>query len=301
MDLKQLEVFVNVVDHKGFAAAADVLHLAQPTVSTHIAALERELKIQLIHRTTRLFEITEAGQRLYHYASDILAMHRKALEELSADSKKTLDIGASSVPCQCILPNALTQFHRRSPETQIHVFRADSIDVIQKVSDGSWDAGFVGTKTESQICVFVPIALDELVIVTPNTPVYQEMLRKNATPAELLKKPILLRDGSSGTLRETESCLSGLGLAMEDLQVAAHISDAETLRLCIAQGLGVSILSRNSVESLVQQETVLTFPLESPAQYRHLYLIYRRDRYLSRTAKNFISLFSNLQGETFLS
>ena len=73
MDFRQLEAFIATVDHQSFSAAADALYLSQPTISSYIHSLERELNIKLIARTTKETFPTEAGKLLYGYAKDILS------------------------------------------------------------------------------------------------------------------------------------------------------------------------------------------------------------------------------------
>ena len=74
MDMKQLEAFVYVVETCSFSKAGELLHLTQPTISSHIASLERELKIKLIVRTTKETYPSDAGKLLYGYAKEILSM-----------------------------------------------------------------------------------------------------------------------------------------------------------------------------------------------------------------------------------
>ena len=68
MNLKQLEAFVRVAETKSFSAAAKQLYLTQPTVSAHIASLERELNTCLLVRNTKGVALSESGKELYAYA-----------------------------------------------------------------------------------------------------------------------------------------------------------------------------------------------------------------------------------------
>ena len=68
MNLKQLEAFVKVAETKSFSSAAKLLYLTQPTVSAHIASLEKELNACLLVRSTKGVALSEAGKELYAYA-----------------------------------------------------------------------------------------------------------------------------------------------------------------------------------------------------------------------------------------
>ena len=65
MDFKQLESFAAVVKCNSFTKAAEMLYISQPTISTHIRALEAELNCALIHRTTKSVVLTVEGKKLY--------------------------------------------------------------------------------------------------------------------------------------------------------------------------------------------------------------------------------------------
>ena len=78
MDIKELEAFVYVVENCSFSRAAELLHLTQPTISSHVSALERKLNIKLIVRTTKETYPSDAGKLLYKYAKEILQVRENA-------------------------------------------------------------------------------------------------------------------------------------------------------------------------------------------------------------------------------
>ena len=77
MNLKQLEAFVKVAETKSFSSAAKLLYLTQPTVSAHIASLEKELNACLLVRSTKGVALSEAGKELYAYAEQMLELEQK--------------------------------------------------------------------------------------------------------------------------------------------------------------------------------------------------------------------------------
>ena len=291
MDFRQLEAFVSTVEHKSFSAAAAALYLSQPTISSHVHSLEKELRVQLIHRTTKRFEVTSEGQRLYEYAVALLQLQKKAINELSDAPKKELHIGASSVPGQCILPQILGNYRQLCPDVCFQVVFSDSLDIIQQVSNGTLDIGLVGTTAESS-CAFVPFVSDELVVAVPNTPHYQELISSRTPLSQLLKEPIIMRTDHSGTMRETQQFLQRLQISMDDLNIIAYMNDAAAIQNCVIQGLGVSIMSRQTVEASAQRGDLLMIPLGEHALLRKLYIVYRESEFLPRTSLDFIRFFA---------
>ena len=99
MDIKELEAFVYVVENCSFSRAAELLHLTQPTISSHVSALERKLNIKLIVRTTKETYPSDAGKLLYKYAKEILQVRENAaiaLRNFSQEMKGTISIAASA-------------------------------------------------------------------------------------------------------------------------------------------------------------------------------------------------------------
>ena len=80
MNLKQLEAFVHVAEGESFSKAAKELFLTQPTVSAHIAGLEKELNARLFVRNTKEVSLSDDGKDLYRYAKQITDLE-KAIEE----------------------------------------------------------------------------------------------------------------------------------------------------------------------------------------------------------------------------
>ena len=288
MDFRQLESFISASNHKSFTAAADELFLSQPTISAHIRTLENELRTQLIRRTTKNFELTADGERLYDYATSLLHLKNKVLTEFTDLHKKTLYIGASSIPGKYVLPQFLPGFHQEFPDIQFEIFHDDSVDVISKVIDSSYDLGFVGTKGDSE-CSYLPIARDELIFATPNTPYYRNLIENNVSLEKLIQEPIVLRAGESGTKREAERWLSELGFSLTDLNVVASISDAEMLCNAIAKGLGISIISKRMAEYPNFNKELLLYTPDGMRVTRNLYMVYVENRWLPDAVRDFIA------------
>lgn len=287
MEFRQLEAFIATVDHRSFSAAAEALYLSQPTISSHIQALENELQTKLIRRTTKKFEVTPEGMQLYEYALALIRLQQKAVSELSNTGVRELHIGASSVPGQCILPSILAGYRSSFPNANFRITNADSLDIIQKVESGTLDLGLVGMCSESRHCVFEPFATDQLVIAAPNTPYYQNKYGTKFS-MQLLKEPMIMRTEQSGTKQEAERLLKQFGLTDQDLNVVASMNDAEALRNCIIQGLGISIVSHKMVTQQEKQGSLLIYKLGDLVKPRMFYLVYQDGPYLPKAAEAFI-------------
>src|SRR5213079_2089805 len=102
MDTRQLAAFCAVVERRSFSQAAERLGVTQPAVSLQVRALEKRLGAQLLDRSGRRVEPTEAGLRLYRGAQRLLALEEQVVQEIAAGDdgvlSGTLQLGASTGP-----------------------------------------------------------------------------------------------------------------------------------------------------------------------------------------------------------
>ena len=123
MELRQLEYFAAVARHGQFTRASRALSVAQPAVSQQIKRLEAELGLELLRRTPREVELTDAGEVLLDRANRVLGeleAARQELSELSGALRGRVEIGA--LPVSSIdTPGLVAGFHEMYPEVGIHL------------------------------------------------------------------------------------------------------------------------------------------------------------------------------------
>src|ERR671936_2713879 len=113
MDTRQLAAFCEVIERRSFSEAAARLGVTQPAVSQQVRALEQRVGTQLLDRSGRRVEPTEAGLRLYRGAQKLLALEEQLFEvvaEEDATLRGTLEIGASTGPGGTVVPVLLCEF-----------------------------------------------------------------------------------------------------------------------------------------------------------------------------------------------
>ena len=289
VQLKQLEVFVQVARLRSFSRAADALYLTQPTVSAHISALETELGAQLMLRSTRELQLTAAGQALLHYAVQIMGLTRKAEEAVRAAGdtlQGALTIAASTVPSQYLLPRVLAKLHQRWPEIRFQISQGDSGEAARRVAEHEAELGIIGTPVRRAGCECISCGSERLVIVTPNTEAYANL--SGFFPAEKLRTaPFLVREPGSGTRRQSETFLKGIGVEPRSLRVAAQLQSTEAILQGVRYGLGIAIVSGLAAAEYASTGHILIFDYESPLLTRQFYLFYHRGRPLSPAAEQF--------------
>ena len=290
ISLKQLEVFVAVVEHGGFTRAAEELFFNQSTISAHISLLEQALGKELFVRSNRRHvRLTADGEQVYPIAKRILG-DCDTLRTLFAAEKagQTLSLGASTVPGQYLLPDYLAAFLKKEKDFRYSLRRGDSAQVHQMLKDGEISLGFVGAISEPHIVDYFPLAEDKLVLVTPNTAHYRQLKESGSYGRDLLSYPIVTREEGSGTDRSVQNYIRSLGLSPDSLNVVARVDDPEAIKRMVIRGVGISILSTLAVEQEVENGTLLAFEMDHNALKRDIYLITLRGCSFTRTEQKFI-------------
>ncbi|MCF2683451.1 selenium metabolism-associated LysR family transcriptional regulator [Faecalicatena contorta] len=294
MNLKQLEAFVQVAEGGSFSKAAKELFLTQPTISAHIAALEKEMNVRLFVRNTKEVSLSDDGRELYQYARQIIDLQKKIEERFEAGKdggKHLITIAASTIPAQYLLPKVLIQFNEKYPQEQFKILETDSSKVVTQIVDHVADVGFTGTVLEKKHCRYIPFYKDELVIITPNTEKYRKLQEESVGNIQwIMEEHIIMREEGSGTRKEAQKQLKHAGIATDDLNVIASIENQETIKKSVKQGMGISVLSKLATADEVEAGFMLAFPIPKADKGRDINLIYNKNYQLSRSAERFIKV-----------
>lgn len=290
MEFRQLEAFAAVAKYKSFSKAADALFLTQPTVSSHLGSLERELQKKLISRTTKTLQLTGEGERFLKYAQRILELKTAALQELSGDTRDIISLGASTIPSGYLLPGLLAEFRRKHPGVYFQIRQGDSYEIEEKVLDGTVELGLIGNFCDSTHCICEEFCSDQMVIAMPSTAYYLKLKReaeREKDAGRLLMEPLIMREIGSGTGKAAEQFLKKSGVREEQLNVAARINDIESIKRMIAEGMGISLISGFAVEDMVKSGQLITYSLDTQI-HRNFYLLRRKKEERKPVLKKFI-------------
>ena len=293
MNLKQLEAFVMIANNKSFSLTAKKLYLTQPTVSAYISKLEYELGEKLFYRTTKEVTLTEAGKKIYIYAKDIIELAEKienAFKGSSEEGTRRMVISASSIPGTYLLPGILAEFSRTYPNVEMRVQESDSVGVMNDIREHRADLGFVGTVTKDREISFMPFCKDELVLITPNNYRYRELKEKKLNLTWIEQEPWIMREDGSGTYKETLHVFEEMGIHSDQLHILARFNNTGAILLSVAQGSGISIVSRLAAQAAVERGDVLDHPLGANGSYRWISIATSSTTPLTDTSRDMIKL-----------
>ena len=290
MDTRQLAAFCAVVERKSFSHAAEQLGVTQPAVSLQIRSLEKRLGQQLVDRSGRRVEPTEAGRRLYRNAQRILALEEQLLGELASDAEGALsgrlEIGASTGPGGTVLPMLLCEFQRRHADVRVALSVSDTQRVVDQVARRELELGVVGAARRHRAVVFEPFFRDEVVLACPPGHAFAG---RTVTLDELREEPVIVMQEGAGVRQVIEDELRGVGVRLRDLDVRIELGLQESIRTAVAAGYGVGFISRAAIEAELAAGTIATARVEGLDPAREISLVRAAGRAETRVAREFVA------------
>ncbi|WP_374946271.1 LysR family transcriptional regulator [Agreia sp.] len=243
MNLEQLGSFVEVARLGNFTRAAERLHLAQPSLSRQIAALERDLGAELFLRTRTGSSLTAAGESLLPLARRMLAdaeSVRRELAEMAGLQRGRVRLGATPTLCISLVAEVLSAFHSAHPGIELHLSEHGSRRLLDELASGELDLALITTSDASatERLTVTPLLVEELVVISsaaepPVTTRDRIHLRAVAALPQIVF-------GSSYDLRgETDAAFRSANLVPE---VALEGAQMDAVLRFVERGLGVAIV-----------------------------------------------------------
>ncbi len=153
MSDRRLQVFYSVARHLSFTKAAEALHMTQPAVTFQVRQLEEQFNTRLFDRTHNRINLTEAGDRVYHYAKQIFELYSRMegeIRELTGEVSGVVIIGASTTIAEYMLPSLLGAFKRKFPDVVIRLRVSNTDGIVAMVENNEIDLGVVEAPVSQQ-------------------------------------------------------------------------------------------------------------------------------------------------------
>jgi len=298
MTLRQLELFVAVAETKSFSRGAEMIALTQSTVSQHIAALERETNTRLLDRTSKGIFLTAGGEVFLQHARRVLAerdVMKQAMSGLHGLEKTTLNLGASNIPANYLIPCFLPVLKNKYPGISLTLRIGDSKEVLDELKSGQLELGIVGGRVDDDIYSYKPLFKDQLVMIVG--PGHSLKERRSITVEELDEQDFIVREDGSGTYQALQKAFLSAGIDPESFNVIARLGSNEAVRRAVAAGLGCAFVSDLSIQNNLHHGELFKIDVDGLSIERQLWLVKLRERTASPAAIAFSEL---LQGSAVL-
>ncbi|WP_032123370.1 selenium metabolism-associated LysR family transcriptional regulator [Clostridium amazonitimonense] len=286
MDFKQIEAFISVARLKSFSKAANSIYLSQPTISSHISSLEKELSVQLFDRNSKEVNLTPAGRCFLDYALDIINIRNNAITNLCDFNNTicgTLNISASTTPCNTIVPGLINMFSQKYPEITFNINEKSSGEIIEDIIDLECEIGLVGNVGKNDKIKNYCLVEDDLVLISnPSMNIPEEINLE-----DLSNYKFIMREKNSATRKTFEEGIAAKDFPLNKVNVICEVNNLDTLIQFVKTGTGVAIVSKDVGLDYVQAGKLKMTKIKGLDLKRYIYLVINSKRTLTPTARAF--------------
>ena len=244
MELRELKSFVTAAKFRSISKAATDLGLGQPTVTTHIKKLEKELNMVLFDRVTRPIRLTLSGQTIFDLSQPLLdGLDSLAVRTSEAEERGPVTIASTPDIIPHTLLRVVKVFNSLYPNVYLRIQSATRTEVIGMVRTGEVDAGVIQHPDRGDDLHFEPLFLYERVLIAPKG---HELLSTPMTSLDSIAKyPLLLMARGTYTRHILEQQLQKRGLQYE---VIMELDSMDMIKKFVTIGMGVSVGPRLAIE-----------------------------------------------------
>ncbi|MBB4826736.1 DNA-binding transcriptional LysR family regulator [Sporosarcina luteola] len=287
MDIRQLRYFIAIVEEGKISAAADRLHMSQPPLSQQLKSMEEELGSQLIIRSGKRFEVTEAGKALYAYALQLDRLMEEAEMEVKSAGNGvngTLSLGINTLSL-AELPKLLQQFHGQYPKVYVKIKQNESTHLCKLVRDRVVELAIVRLPLEIDDLSVIHLLQEPFYFITSE---YGDPLPPKISLHDIQEFPLLLPSKEGMGIHYL--ILEGFSRFELKPHIIGECSDISILMDLVASNFGASIVPE-TVLKRHQGKPIRSYRLEDSSNLSApVGLVWLKDHYLSKTAQHFIDL-----------
>ena len=286
MTIRHLQIFVAVADCGKMRAAAERLHISQPSVSQAVRELESYYNIKLFERLSQRIYITETGKKLLPYARHIIDSF-ETMEGFINDtsSGNVIRVGGSVSVGTRLLPPMIKSLENEVPDVDVCVIVDNTAAIEGKIQRSELDIAVVEGIVRSDELVKKDIYDDELVLVVG--PEHELFNHPGIKLKELTKHALISRESGSVERNQFEQFLLEHDIKMKNKW---SCSNTETIKKAVLNGEGIAILSRMVIEKEIAAGEVRVLNVENTRMKRKIKLIYHKNEYISQSMKQFIDI-----------
>lgn len=291
-ELASLDLFATVVEVGSVSQAARIHGITQPSASSRLKHLERQLGFAVLERSPTGSRPTDAGVLVAGWADAILRAARElnaGLGAFQAEQVGRLRIAASFTIAEYLLPQWLDRFSRLHPNDSIALEVLNSTAVTQRVRDGEADLGFIESPSPASGLASQTVGTDELItVVAPDHP----WSGRQSVPVEALAATALvMRETGSGTRQALEAALESLGLGAPT--TVLELGSTSAVRTAVIHGNAPTVISRLAVTAEIDSGKLTEIGVKGLTIERQLRAIWPEGSQLSSLARAFLDGFDS--------
>ncbi len=283
MELRVLQYFLAVAREENISAAAQSLHLTQPTLSRQLKELEEELGKQLMIRGNRKITLTEEGMLLRKRAEEILELVVRTEQEVMQPGDAIsgdIYIGTGETDGVREIARMARQLQERYPDILFHIVSGDSVDVCERLDKGLLDFGILLGDRDKNKYDFLELPMRDTwgVLMRRDSPLARQ---HTVSPRDLWDKPLIL----SRQVDNKSELYRWLGREPSQFRTVATYNLIYNASLMVDEGMGYAF----TLDKLVNTaDSNLCFRPLRPKLELGMYLVWKKAQILSKAAEVFL-------------
>jgi LysR family cys regulon transcriptional activator len=291
MNLRQMRYVTEIAKRNlNISSAALALHTNQPGISKQVKLLEAELGFEIFLRSrNRLCGVTPHGETIIALAQNILnsVANMKALgEEVAHDARGSIVVGITHTQARYVLPAILKVFSKTHPKVTITLHHADAAHIVQMLTAGDADIGITASSDlpKARNLIVLPFREFQRVVLVPRG--HKLLSVRKPTLKNLAQYPIVTYEAGYAA---REDLVRAFGKEGIEPKIAISAIDADVIKTCVEQGLGITVLSEVTFDPK-RDVNLRCIPAKHLFEPSSTKLVLSRDHYLRHYVYDFIEL-----------
>ena len=286
MNLNHLYYFRALAKEEHYTRTADMLSITQPSLSHAISCLESELGVKLFEKQGRNAKLTKYGALFLRYVEqslDMLDEGKRVVTETSGTSGGFIDMGYIFTLGSHFIPNLIKGYLEEKGKNHIHFSfgQGTTKKIVEELKDGKYDLAFSSYVEGEDELEFIPVGQEELVLITPKDhPLAQ---KEEINLLDTIEYDYVYFTKNSGLRPVIDSCFSRI---KRQPTIAYEGEEDSSVAGLVAAGFGIAIVPKIP---LLDTMDVCVRPIISPEIERYIYLVLKKEKYLTPVVKDFIS------------
>ncbi len=289
MGVKDMRAFCAIVEEGNISHAAQRLDIAQPALSRQMKRLEQSLGVQLFERGSRRIRLTEAGRVLYSRVENILGIVDgtvREIKEIGSGVAGTIRLGTITTSGAMLLPDLLSEFHRRCPQVTFQVWEAEGARILELLDNRVIEIAITRTQVDSKIYESIVLPNEPLVIVMNKEHNCGER-EQEVSFRELEDKPLII------PLRWQSMFVANCRKQGFEPNIVC-VSDSIVQDLLFAKtGMGAAMIPISS-RSLLTDGNLIYKRLVEPEMNTHTVVAWLKNHVLSTSSRQLMKLFREI-------
>lgn len=307
------DLIYTIAKEQSFSKAAQILFIAQPSLSLIVKNLEQQLGIPLFDRSCKPIRLTEAGEAYIRAVEQIQSIEHTYQEYILALNNLetgSLRVGSNQLLSSLVLPKYISAFVQNYPKVQLSLIDANSTTLENQITGGSLDLVIDNSELSEELFARKYLTSEYLLLAVPAqfavnehckeyALTYQDILENRHTAelapvplAHFADTPFILMNRNNDTRKQTNAIFQEVDF---EPRVLFEMDRLTNLYSYVEQGTAASLVSDTLVRNIrgMNQENILFYPLPTQHKSRNIYAYYKKNKYCTKAMS---TLIENLEG-----